>query len=77
MHGNETKRIFNCLYSWSSETLKISKQDPPLKSFYDFMDFNTSLFKEKVVEFGSDKLAKNYIEKISIPEYIEEIHDRL
>jgi hypothetical protein len=41
------------------------------------MDFNTSLFKEKVVEFGSDKLAKNYIEKISIPEYIEEIHDRL
>lgn len=77
VHGNETERIFDCLYSWSSETLKINKQDPPLKIFYDFIDFNTSLFKEKVIQFDSDELAKNYIEKISIPEYIEEIQERI
>lgn len=77
VHGNNTEKIFDCLYSWSSETLKINKQDPPLKIFYDFLDFNTSLFEEKVREFGSDKLAKNYIEKISIPEYIQEIQERL
>jgi len=77
VHGNETERIFDCLYSWSSETLKINKQDPPLKIFYDFIDFNTSLFKEKVIQFDSDELAKNYIEKISIPEYIEEIRERI
>lgn len=77
VHGNETERIFDCLYSWSSETLKINKQGPPLKIFYDFIDFNTSLFKEKVAQFDSDELAKNYIEKISIPEYIEEIRERI
>lgn len=77
VHSNDTEKIFDCLYSWFSETLKISKQDPPLKTFYDFLDFNTSLFEEKVIQFGSDKLAKNYIEKISIPEYIQEIQERL
>lgn len=77
VHGNETEKIFDCLYSWLSETLKINKQDPPLKMFYDFIDFNTSLFVEKVAEFRSDDLAKNYIEKISIPEYIAEIRERI
>lgn len=77
VHSNETEKIFDCLYSWLSETLKINKQDPPLKIFYDFIDFNTSLFNEKVAEFHSDDLAKNYIEKISIPEYIEEIRERI
>ena len=77
VHGNETEKIFECIYSWLSETLNIRKQDPPLKIFYDFIDFNTSLFKEKVAQFGSDGLAKNYIEKISIPEYIEEIRERI
>jgi hypothetical protein len=77
VHNNETEKIFECLYSWLSETLKINKQDPPLKMFYDFIDFNTSLFDEKVTQFGSDDLAKNYIEKISIPEYIGEIKERI
>ncbi len=77
VHSNDTEKVFDCLYSWLSETLKISKQDPPLKTFYDFMDFNSSLFEEKVSQFGSVKLAKNYIEKISIPEYVQEIQVRL
>jgi hypothetical protein len=77
VHSNNTEKIFDCLYSWCSETLKINKQNPPLKIFYDFLDFNTNLFEEKVSEFGSDKLAMNYIEKISIAEYIREIQERL
>lgn len=77
VHGNETEKMFECLYSWLSETLKISKQDPPLKIFYDFVDFNASLFDEKVAQFSSDDLAKNYIDKISIPEYVEEIRERI
>lgn len=77
VHNNKTEKVFECLYSWSRETLKIKKQDPPLKMLYDFMDFNTSLFEEKVVEFRSDVLAKNYIEKICIPEYIDEIRERI
>jgi len=77
VHSNNTEKVFECMYSWFSETLKINKQEPPLKTFYDFIDFNTSLFEEKVLEFGSDEIAKNYIEKISIPEYIQEILDRV
>lgn len=77
VHSNDTKRVFDCLYSWSSETLKINGQDPPLKMFYDFTDFNTSLFDEKVSQFNSDDIAKDYIEKISIPEYIDEIKERI
>jgi hypothetical protein len=77
VHSNETSKIFDCLYSWLSETLKINKQNPPLKMFYDYQDFNKSLFNEKFAEFGSDDLAKNYIEKISIPEYIGEIRERI
>ncbi|MBD0367040.1 MAG: hypothetical protein ICV53_13180 [Flavisolibacter sp.] len=77
VHGNDTEKLFECLYTWFSETLKINKQDPPLKLFYDFMDFNTSLFEEKAKEFGSEKLAMNYVKKVSIPEYIQEIQERL
>lgn len=77
VHNNNTEKLFECLYSWVSETLKINKQAPPLKMFYDFMDFNASLFEEKLEEYKTEKLAKNYIEKISIPEYIQEIHERV
>ena len=77
VHSNNTEKLFECLYSWSSETLKINKQDPPLKLFYDYVDFNAKLFNEKFYKLGSDKLAKNYIENLSIPEYIQEITERL
>lgn len=77
VHGYNTEKLFECLYSWSSETLKINKQDPPLKLFYDFADFNAKLFDEKYDELGSEKLTKNYIENLSIPEYIQEITERL
>ncbi len=76
VHSNDTQGIFDCLYTWLSETLKLNKQNPPLKTFYDFIDFNTSLFDEKLAEFGDERIAKNYIEKISIPEYIQEVRER-
>lgn len=77
VHNNDTQDIFACIYTWSSETLGIFKQAPPLKTFYDFTDFNASLYDEKFAEFGKENLAKNYIENITIPEYISEIHDRI
>lgn len=77
VHENNTEKLFECLYTWSSETLKITKQDPPLKLFYDFVDFNTSLFEEKATELGSETLAKNYIEKVSISEFIQEVQERI
>jgi len=41
------------------------------------VDFNTYLFDDKLKEFGSEEIAVNYIEKISIPEYIQELKNRL
>ena len=77
VHGNSTKKLFECLYSWSSETLKINGQAPPLKLFYDYTDFNTYLFEEKLNSLGTEELAVNYIENISIPEFIQELRQRL
>jgi hypothetical protein len=76
-HNNDTQKIFECIYLWISETLKINKQDPPLKTYYDYFDFNTILFEEKLKSCGKENLARNYIEKISIPEYIYEIRERM
>jgi hypothetical protein len=77
VHGNDTERIFECLYTWFSETLNINRQNPPLKIFSDFLDFNSSLFEEKLDQFRNEKIAKNYIEKIPVAEYINEIRERI
>ena len=77
VHNNTSEKIFVCMYSWFSETLKIRKQDPPLKTYTEFMTFNIRLFQEKLSELQSDKFAEDYIEKISIPEYINEIKERI
>jgi len=77
VHSNDTEGVFNCLYTWSSETLGIHKQDPPLKLYYDFMEFNAKLFDKKLEELKNEKYALNYLESISVPEYILEIRNSL
>jgi len=77
VHDNDTEKIFDCLYTWLSETLKLNKKSPPLQMFNDFINFNSSLFNEKKIQFGSKKIAINYVEKVSIPEYIHEVRDSL
>lgn len=73
VHGNDTLKVFNCVYSWLSETLKINGQPPPLSYSYEFADFNAELFDEMELKYKSERIAKDYIEKISISEYIGEI----
>ena len=77
VHSNEIEKVFDCLYSWYSETLKIHRQDPPLKLMDDFFRFNTQLFDEKAAAFGSIEVATNYIKKLPIPEYIAEIREHI
>lgn len=77
VHANKTVNIFENLYSWTSETLLLHRQDPPLKTYYDFMDFNASLYDEKLSQFGDERIAISYISNISIPEYIKEIKESL
>ena len=77
VHSNNTEKIFENLYNWTSETLLLHGQDPPLKTYYDFIDFNASLYDEKLVQFGEEKFAMSFISNISIPEYIKEIQQRV
>lgn len=76
-HGNSTEKMFECVHGWSSETLGVVGQDPPRKVLYDFADFNTDLYDAKLAAFGTDELAKNSIEHLSIPDYIQEIRSRM
>ena len=71
VHKNETETLFECLYSWISETIKKMGQSPPIKSLYDYSDFNKRLFNNKLKEYKSIMITNNYIEKVSIPEYIQ------
>ena len=73
VHGNETRKVFDCIYSWLSETVKISGQKPPLAYSYEFADFNAELFDETLLKYNDESIAKDYIENISIFEYIDEI----
>lgn len=77
VHSNKTEVLFECLYRWASETLKLKRQPPPIKMFYDFIDFNAKLFEDKKNELGTEKFAINYIEKLSIPDFIQEISERV
>ncbi len=76
VHGNDTEKIFDCIQSWLGETLKIENQEPPLKTFYDFTEFNSNLFDEKAKEYDSDKLAKNYLDTLTIPDFINQVKNR-
>jgi hypothetical protein len=77
VHKNDTQTLFECLYKWFSETGKVKNQRPPIQLFNDFIDFNTALFEEKSNEYNSEIIARNYIEHISIPEYMEKIKEGL
>ncbi len=77
VHENDTQKLFDCLYTWCSDTLKINNQSPALQLFDDFNFFTTKFFDDKIIELGAEKYAKDYFKKLTIPEYILELKKRL
>ena len=77
IHEHNTITVIERMYAWFTETVDLRKQPPPGKIFDDYILFNTLLFNEKEVELGSEALAKNYMEHLKIPEYIDEIKERM
>ncbi len=76
-HNNTSQGVIDCLYAWFSETINIHNQPPPLKLFYDYVDLISDLFEDKLNKFKLENIALDYMNKISIPEFIREIQSRL
>ncbi len=81
-HNDEPEEIIECVWAWLIETVGLRKLGSPLKIWYEFTDFNTKLFEEKFAHYFGDydehtaeKMTKVEIEKMPLPEYIDEIKE--
>lgn len=82
-HKDLPEQAVDCIVSWFTETVGLRKIGSPLKIWYEFMEFNTSLYEEKLNIYlenydfkTAEKFANDEIEKMAIPEYIDEIRER-
>lgn len=83
-HNDEPEEVVECLWAWFIETVGLRKTGSPLKIWYEFTDFNSLLFKVKFNEYctkygdhKAERMAKVELEKMPIPEYIDEIKEFL
>src|SRR5690606_31869432 len=67
-HSNDPEKIIGCLHAWFIETVGLRKIETPRKIHYDFMDFNSSLYDEKLAFYSgqpndkskADEFAQDY-----------------
>ena len=83
-HDDEPEKIVECVWAWFIETVGLRKLGSPLKIWYEVTDFNTRLFENKFTEYydqygghRSERMSKVEIEKMPLPEYIDEIKEFL
>lgn len=78
-HDNQTEKIINCIRTWLYETLDIPDMETSKHLWFQFIDFNTNIFDKKEQEYLSKHhysqqkaqlLAKDYVEKMPVAEYI-------
>ncbi len=79
-HEDSPPKLVKCIRSWFSETVKLTNLNTSEKVYSDFIDFNTELFRQKMVKYQknhnttkAERFAKNEIEEMTMPEYILEI----
>lgn len=83
-HNNDPETLIESVRAWFIETVGLRNIASPLKIWYDFADFNTNLFEKKFAtyygehdEHTAEKMAKSEIEKMPLPQYIDEIRETL
>ena len=81
-HDDVPIKLIECLRAWFSETVKLTNLNVSDKVYFDFINFNTKLFQQKMVKYQADhntteaeKFAAKEIEEMTIPEYILEIEE--
>lgn len=82
-HKDIPEQVVDCVVAWFIETVGLRKVGSPLKIWYEFMEFNTNVYEEKLEKYIenhefklAEKFANDEIEKMPIPEYIDEIRER-
>ena len=81
-HDDVPIKLIECLRACFSETVKLTNLNVSDKVYFDFINFNTKLFQQKMVKYQADhntteaeKFAAKEIEEMTIPEYILEIEE--
>lgn len=82
-HKDIPEQAVDSVVAWFVETVGLRKIGSPLKIWYEFMEFNTCLYEEKLEKYSkthefklAEKFANDEIGKMPIPEYIDEIRER-
>jgi len=77
-HENDIETLISCIRSWFAETVGLRGLNASAKIYSDFIDFNADLFMKKVRKYlpnhsetESERFAKNEIDKITMPEYLD------
>ncbi len=83
-HEDDIEKLIQCLRSWFAETVQARNLNSSSKIYADFILYNRNLFDKKVLKYRSghssteaEKFAKDEIEELTIPEYIDEVKEWL
>jgi hypothetical protein len=83
-HNDSAQEVLNKVREWFIETVGLRDIDAPLKMWYKYSDFQTSLFESKFAklcgeydENSAEKIAKDQIKNMTMPEYIDELRQYL
>ncbi len=79
-HEDNPERLIECLRAWFTETVNLRGLKSSGKIYSDFIDFNKSLFIEKIGKYypehnttDAENFAKSEIKEMSLPEFIDEV----
>jgi len=83
-HNNKVESLIYALRAWFIETVGLRNLDGPMKIWFKYNDFQTKIFEDKFQKyFGeydentAEKIAVDEIEKMPMPEFIDEIKNFL
>ena len=82
-HNNDVETLIGCLRQWFSETVGLRDLNGVGKIYADFIQFNKDLLLKKMRKYHpahtiteAEKFAKDEIDNLTIPEYIDEVRVR-
>ncbi len=79
-HNNNVEKLIYSLRAWFVETVGLRNIDGPMKIWFRYNDFQGYIFEAKFQQYYGDydentaeKIAKDEIEKMPMPEFMDEI----
>lgn len=79
-HNNEVEDLICAVRTWFIETVGLRNLDGPMKIWFRYNDFRTKIFEEKFQKYygeydenTAEKIAVDEIDKMPMPEFIDEV----